>query len=243
MTKLNKNVFGQKTKKGFTLAEVLITLGIIGVVAALTMPTLIAKHNDKANIVKLKKQYSILNQAFKLSEVENGEIHGDLNNDDIQNAIDNIISKLSHIKYCKNEAGCFPDTDYKKPNGESWGNFGTDPYSSKVVLKDGTMIVFTDINGIYEDEKVIGLVIVDINGAKGPNVIGNDTFFFWFLSKSGIKPMGWNGDTYSFSAVCKDEGMGCTGWVLANENFEYLKCPEEIGVTLDWDKSLTCTNK
>lgn len=59
-------------KFGFTLAEVLITLGIIGVVAALTMPTLIANHQKKVISGKLKKFYSTINQAVKLSEVENG---------------------------------------------------------------------------------------------------------------------------------------------------------------------------
>jgi len=57
----------------FTLAEVLITLGIIGVVAALTMPTLIQNHRRKVVEIRLKETYSILNQAVKLSQVQNGE--------------------------------------------------------------------------------------------------------------------------------------------------------------------------
>ncbi|MFQ8626689.1 MAG: prepilin-type N-terminal cleavage/methylation domain-containing protein [Candidatus Gastranaerophilaceae bacterium] len=56
----------------FTLAEVLITLGIIGIVAALTMPALIADYKKKEDAAKLKKAYTIINQAFKLSEVDNG---------------------------------------------------------------------------------------------------------------------------------------------------------------------------
>ena len=57
----------------FTLAEVLITLGIIGVVAALTLPTLIHNHNKKVIETRLKKFYSSMNQAILLSEVENGD--------------------------------------------------------------------------------------------------------------------------------------------------------------------------
>ena len=58
-------------KFGFTLAEVLITLGIIGIVAAMTMPTLMA-HNKKVTIeTRLKKSYSIMNQAVTLS-IANG---------------------------------------------------------------------------------------------------------------------------------------------------------------------------
>ncbi|MDR1168495.1 MAG: type II secretion system GspH family protein [Heliobacteriaceae bacterium] len=59
-------------KKGFTLAEVLITLGIIGVVAALTMPALISNHRKTVVVTRLQKFYSIINQAVKLSEAENG---------------------------------------------------------------------------------------------------------------------------------------------------------------------------
>ncbi|MDR1167926.1 MAG: type II secretion system GspH family protein [Heliobacteriaceae bacterium] len=57
----------------FTLAEVLITLGIIGVVASLTMPALIANHRKIVVETHLKRFYSNMNQAIKLSEVDNGD--------------------------------------------------------------------------------------------------------------------------------------------------------------------------
>ena len=60
----------------FTLAEVLITLGIIGVVAALTMPTLIAVHRKSTVETALEKFYTNMNQAIKLSEVEHGDKSG-----------------------------------------------------------------------------------------------------------------------------------------------------------------------
>ena len=59
-------------KKGFTLAEVLITLGIIGVVAAMTIPSLLQNHRKKVVETKLKKFYSTINEAVKLAEVEFG---------------------------------------------------------------------------------------------------------------------------------------------------------------------------
>lgn len=61
------------TKKAFTLAEVLITLGIIGVVAALTLPALIQKRTNTEVESKLKKVYSVMNQAIMMSEKDNGE--------------------------------------------------------------------------------------------------------------------------------------------------------------------------
>ena len=60
--------------KGFTLAEVLITLGIIGVVAALTIPTLISSFNKKIVETRLVNFYSTINNAIELAEVEQGHI-------------------------------------------------------------------------------------------------------------------------------------------------------------------------
>src|SRR5574344_1167569 len=59
---------------GFTLAEVLITLGIIGVVAALTIPTLINSYQEKANVSKFLKTYAVLNQAYLMATNEYGPI-------------------------------------------------------------------------------------------------------------------------------------------------------------------------
>lgn len=58
-------------KKGFTLAEVLITLGIIGIVAAITLPTLMTNYKKKATATRVKKAYAEVLQAIKLSEVDN----------------------------------------------------------------------------------------------------------------------------------------------------------------------------
>lgn len=60
-------------KNAFTLAEVLITLGIIGVVAAMTLPALIQNHTNKTVATKLKKFYTQINQAIMLSEAEYGD--------------------------------------------------------------------------------------------------------------------------------------------------------------------------
>ena len=59
-------------RAAFTLAEVLITLGIIGVVAALTLPNLIENHQKQVTASHLKKMYSIVKNAVNLAEIENG---------------------------------------------------------------------------------------------------------------------------------------------------------------------------
>ena len=60
-------------KAAFTLAEVLITLAIIGVVAAMTIPTLISNYQEKATVSKVKQAFSIISQAYQLAKIENGE--------------------------------------------------------------------------------------------------------------------------------------------------------------------------
>ena len=63
----------EKMKKGFTLAEVLITLGVIGIVAAMTIPNLVQSYKKKVVETKLVNFYSTINQAFQLSEIDNGQ--------------------------------------------------------------------------------------------------------------------------------------------------------------------------
>ena len=65
---------GVEGKWGFTLAEVLITLGIIGVVAALTLPNIITNYQKKVTVERLKKTYSTLWQAVQMSVVDNDEV-------------------------------------------------------------------------------------------------------------------------------------------------------------------------
>ena len=60
-------------KNGFTLAEVLITLAIIGVVAALTIPSLVAQYQKRETVTKLKDFYSIMSQAFIRAKIDHGE--------------------------------------------------------------------------------------------------------------------------------------------------------------------------
>ena len=62
-----------KKELAFTLAEVLITIGIIGVVAAMTMPVLIQNYRNHVVETRLQKVYSVMNQAIKQSELVNGE--------------------------------------------------------------------------------------------------------------------------------------------------------------------------
>ncbi len=60
--------------KAFTMAEVLITLGIIGIVAAMTMPVLIGKYQKHVTVTRLQKVYSVLSQAVNFAIKDNEDI-------------------------------------------------------------------------------------------------------------------------------------------------------------------------
>ena len=91
----------------FTLAEVLITLGIIGVVAAITIPTVIQKYQEKVTVTRLKQTYSIFSQAVELAQVDYGDINF-WNKEvfqDEQELVDlfykRITSHLDNVKNCE----------------------------------------------------------------------------------------------------------------------------------------------
>lgn len=89
-----------KSGQAFTLAEVLITLGIIGIVAAMTMPVLIANHRKTVIETRLKKFYSSINQAIALAENEFGDRNGWIPTD-TEDFWNNYLAK--HLKYTKTE--------------------------------------------------------------------------------------------------------------------------------------------
>ena len=67
------NLKADYVRVGFTLAEVLITLGVIGVVAAMTMPSVINHYQKQATVNKLKKFYTNMNQVMTLAKTDNGD--------------------------------------------------------------------------------------------------------------------------------------------------------------------------
>ena len=69
-----KRTYSPRKRAAFTLAEVLITLGIIGVVAAMTMPTLITNHQKEVTAKRLEQTYSILSQAMTRAQADHGDV-------------------------------------------------------------------------------------------------------------------------------------------------------------------------
>lgn len=93
-----------KKKKGFTLSEVLITLGIIGVVAAITIPTLMTKIQEKQYQSQYKKIFSELNQAVRLLQGDEENLLSDCGS--FQDACfrDALAPKLKVVHKCEGSA-------------------------------------------------------------------------------------------------------------------------------------------
>ena len=174
-------------RKAFTLAEVLITLGIIGVVAAMTMPSLIANYQKKQTITQLKKVYSIISQAYEMSKSDNGDSKNwvdttqTINTENVKKYVQTYwLPYFKSIKECSKYGDCSYDANAKNPDGSTGLSLtGNNRYT--IVLSDGTLIAFvpfswTEDKGTFwgKDQKFY----IDLNGAKNPNVIGKDVFLF-----------------------------------------------------------------
>ena len=221
-------------KKGFTLAEVLITLVIIGVIAAMTIPTLMNKTNEQETVTAVKKAYSVLGQAYKKIIAENGEIIpselGNSQAEATEKMGDMFAKHLSVVKNCGMSAGgdCFADEGYKQFNGSNWGNVNnfTDRY--KLRLNDGMSMsvnawnVSSDWGTSPSLKNSIGFIYFDINGDKAPNVVGKDVFAF-YITKDDIIPVGTPYDIYNPLSACKTHGTACTAWVITKGNMDYLR--------------------
>lgn len=245
-----------KNKAGFTLAEVLITLGIIGVVAAMTIPTLMQNTNEKEKISQLKKVYTNLSNAYKLATVYHGKPStwtSEKTPEQTDLFLDNIVSNMKVIQRCKvGETGCF-EGYYKSLTGTERADILVSGHS-RVVLSDGSFVGFflnspqcqymgSGSSAGVNKKGICGGLIVDVNGKKGPNIAGKDIFTF-FAMEDEILPAGTQDDNteFAFSKLCSrnstnanQSGQGCTAWVIFNDNMDYLKCDD-----LSWDGKRQC---
>lgn len=182
--------------KAFTLAEVLITLGIIGIVAAMTIPTLLNEINKSQYEVALKSLYSDLTEATKRLAYENGNTFAGLAGgaSDYPNIFQQSMRGVHRCDTNISTTGC-----WHKPN--EWYTFGGSPvtsgetFASGLVLSSGALLNFyhmsTDCTSNTELSANIGCtrIRVDVNGFKGPNKVARDIFDFYIL-KDRLIPRG-----------------------------------------------------
>lgn len=255
--KIHKQNLTLKDKKcAFTLAEVLITLGIIGIIAAMTFPSIVGRYREKATVAQLKKSYSLLSQVFNKIVYDTGSDPKDWGMGDMYDANSHIIMANKFVPYLKIAQNCVgKSTEYTKKHCIDNTRYSDIASMASVRLMDGTTIVFrnwtSSCNWKFGNNKylqnICGEIIVDTNGQKNPNILGNDMFEFYFTNY-GIYPAGTELEIrLTFDKYCDKEkdweeaiggyfnGSGCTAWVLQNENQEYLRCSD-----LSWNKKHKC---
>lgn len=231
-------------KAAFTLAEVLITLGIIGVVAAMTMPSLIQNYQEKATVTKLKKCYSLVSQAYVSILNDEGGSDTLQAGDDLE-MMEKFGKYLKYQKTCGRNKGCFPNVTYKSVTGNGYSKWEDDTTDrSRAILTDGTLIMFNK-SAMWggEGNYLYAQIYVDINGFKGPNQLGRDFFYFYIspekIVPAGAKALEEKNEDQKFTKNCiQQNGYACAAWVIYNENMDYLHCKD-----LSWDGKHSCKEK
>ena len=223
----------------FTLAETLIVMGIIGVVAALTIPNLNSSTADKEKVAKVKKIYSNINDAIGRAQAVYGPIDEWFQTDTTATAQatrfgERFTEFMKVSKNCStNKTDCFK-------------NFGTanatDVY--KFISADGTSFASKiQTTGSSVDRLII---FTDIDGPeKGSSKQGKDIFTYIFSIEGGQLQF-THDDFSSYLTSCRNDGgwSTCTAWVLQNDNLDYLKmdssgkCPN--GKVLDGTTNTSC---
>ena len=218
-------------KEAFTLAEVLITLGIIGIVAAMTLPAVINNARNKQLEASLKRSYSLISQALDMYQSETGEriCAGNFGGHQLRQILIKYFqverdcgSGASDLRKC---ADVYGDMWYKNYTGETY-LVTTYVDDGAFILNDGTFILLENAN-LTNNNGVI-MISVDVNGFnKRPNRLGQDLFMFQVDSKGKLLPMGLTNtkfydknDLYCSESSAKSfNGAGCTYKALTSKEF------------------------
>jgi len=221
------------------LAEVLITLGIIGVVAALTIPQLITNYKKHQTVVQLKKAYTTMANLFQAAENEHGPIStwpetiyttATCSGSDecaYTFAEKYLLKNLKHYEYKTRPDHVFPKGRCCVPGINSVDHLDAGNHSTKwFYLDDGTCFTLNVSTHYYWD-----YIFYDINGDKGPNIVGKDIFTFDFGKLNKFKlafhPGSWgvtDRDAILETLCSKSEGGyyggdGC-GWVIQYDGWQ-----------------------
>ena len=221
--------------KGFTLAEVLITLGIIGVVASITLPTVIKFYHIKTTEVQIKNTYSTLQQIIKLSEANdvNVEYIGGGRSSYLQNWFNDYVAKnLKVIKSCsENVDGCWHSNgvvkDLRKSvplDEQTNGMIGNIPlafvdtqgrFYDMDISAAATIIDYFGIN--IPNGKLSMEIFFDVNGEKKPNIIGKDIYIAIWTADRGLLPAGFDKTPEQVKNNCLNgNGYFCLQYVMQN---------------------------
>ena len=226
-----------KNKIAFTLAEVLVTLSILGVVAAIMIPGTVQKIKDRQTVTEVKKVYSMLQNAIDIAIIENGQMASwawpkkeDYNNAENAQYFASVLAKYLYVsRNCVNsvQGECRKDYTIKTLQGESHnhGYWINNYYNNVIVLKNGmTVTCFPRVMASDTAHPIISLR-VDVNGSKNPNREGYDNFYFDFKSDGSF----WNHSkdkvrcnaTKAYSIADDLNSHSCWFWILKHNNMDY----------------------
>ena len=220
----------------FALAEVLVTLGIIGVVSAMTVPTLMQNYQRQSYVTQLHKVYNEMSQVFQQMMTDRNALNlketGLLNT--TEQATETFKNYFKVVQDCGNNfSPCFA-SEYRSTTGSSIKPAEANWWSSSFVLADGAAI---GLHGLidYSAGNVsypYGYMYVDINGAKGPNITGRDFFLFYYFNDgtlddvvtpecktAGICSSTLEVQRVNYSCVGQTWPAGCLGRIL-NDNWQ-----------------------
>lgn len=227
-------------RAGFTLAEVLIVLTILGVVAALTIPTIIANKDKQTYVSQLKKMYSSLENGRKLASIDEG---GDISElfsitKSSKDTFDALTRQFKVAKYCGDASGCWYDgmkyLDGSLYNGDGLFETYYDGHEGKGILADGSLIMVSSNHDSCTDSSdytaysppayryKCGEIYVDVNGKKAPNIIGRDVFRF-DVTRDGVYPHGLKYSDADIKSDCSSSGDGsrCAARVIKEDAMNY----------------------
>jgi type II secretory pathway pseudopilin PulG len=229
-------------KTAFTLAETLITIGIIGIVAAITIPTLINQYQRIAFPIQLKSLYSKLLVAQKTLNNEYGtpeywdltnyatdQSIGDVKNLEFFNRYAELLGAIStetrnSLSNSKKYSNVGITQYYRLLNGETVGEYdGIYRTGNAMLLKNAQSVAIIFANNTNGGVKwdiikagYIARIVVDVNGLGKPNMLGRDIFVFGLKSGSNsIVP--YSKDTTD--CVKGGEGMSCSKKII-DENWK-----------------------
>ncbi len=211
-------------KNAFTLAELLMSLTVIGVIAALTLPVVFNTSNKNSYVAGCKKAYVFLQDAMELARINkpyNQWVFNDENSDETWSYVSKYISMQ---KECINSTGCWASSTVSLNNGAA-ANFTAKGYGSPAIsfrTKDGMNVAY-DIHGesfnVNRKNTSTIMFAADVNGDKKPNKLGEDIFIF-VLGDNGLEPAGkdasGNGDCYRGGT-----GRDCAARVLKEGAINY----------------------
>lgn len=172
-------------KKAFTLAEVLITLGIIGVVAALTIPTVINKVQLKVLQTQFKKTLSVMSSAIEMARLESDYSLrcNETETADCQSFNNLFESQFKVIKVCPNSPyseGCITGIkglDTVTPDENSTKDISAlNMYYESPIKSRYAFVTSGGFTVVYYHKRLRSLYLIDTNGLRGPNKWGYDVF-------------------------------------------------------------------